>query len=178
MRRSARWNVALNMGTAVVALAAAGTVVNDRLVPAWRDRQRLDPGDRVPAHLAFERLADGKTLLLPSDRPVLLLVFRSTCPACQRIAPSWAGLAEAVRDRAWALAVALEEPEPALAYALSRLPGTIPVRPVSKGSFVDLFRIPAVPTTLVIDGAGRLRLRRVGPLGAAEQEGIRSLVMD
>lgn len=164
-KRGKRRERILNLATAVAVAAALSVIVHDRLIPAWNERRRIDLGEFVPAGLALHRLADSSRVPLAPDRPTLLLVYRSTCPACGRAAPLWRSLI--ANFKGVTLAVALEAPRPGLSYATSMLPGAVPVRPASARDFADRFRIEAIPTTLLIDGRGTLALRHVGVPGPA-----------
>lgn len=165
MGRGRRSEWILNLATAAVVVAALSAVVQDRLIPAWKERRRIDPGESVPPDLAFAHLADSTRLELETDRPTLLLVYRSTCAACGRAAPVWRRLIAGFEGPS--LAVALEAPQPGLDYAAAALPGAVAVRPLSAEEFVDRFRITAVPTTLLIDRDRKLSLRHVGVPGTA-----------
>jgi thiol-disulfide isomerase/thioredoxin len=176
MGGSSRREVALNLGTAALVAVALGALIHDRLIPLWQERRRIDPGETIPSSLAFELLTDTDTITIERGRPALLLVFRSTCQACDKAVPVWSELATAIPGAA--LAVALEGREPALEYASDRLPAATPVRPLEEQAFVDRFRIRVVPTTLVIDAGGRLRIRREGPLEETDARLIASAMDD
>ncbi|MFQ5746053.1 MAG: TlpA family protein disulfide reductase [Gemmatimonadota bacterium] len=176
MKRSRAWNAALNLGTAGVVAAALGLVARDRVWPAWRDRSRVDPGDRLPATLAFENPTSGDTLRIQTGRPVVLLVFRSTCAACERNLPAWRALARRVGDAAELLAVPMEDAAPGLAYARAHLPSAVPALPLRPDDFIRDLRLQAVPTTLLVDTERRLRLRLAGRLAPSDLDRLAALV--
>lgn len=178
MRWTRAWNAALNLGTAVVVVAALGLFARERLWPSWRDRALVDVGDRLPAGLAFENLATGDTIRIARGRPTLVLVFRSTCPACERNLPAWQALARRTGDGARLLAVPMEEAEPGLAFARRHLPSAVPARPLEPDAFIRDLQLRAVPTTLFVDGEGRLQLRLSGRLASSDLERLAALVRE
>lgn len=154
----------LDVGTGLVLLLALALVVDARVLPAWRASTAVEVGERVPADLTFRALASGEPVSLGHDAPTLLLVYRSDCPACRRLAPRWRALTADVRPEVRVFAVALEPAEPALAYARRELTGALAVRPESRERFLRIAAVEAVPTTLYLDRRGRLRVRRTGEL--------------
>jgi len=159
----------MDAATALLVLVAAGFVVNDRVVPALAERARIDPGDRVEG-LRLRGLASGDTVELTGDAPSLVVVFRSTCPACEATAPDWAALGRIAPGRL--LAVGLEAEQVVEEWVRRELAGVEPMIPIDPARFVDRLRIRAVPTTLLFD-RGRLALARVGPLQPEDRTRIR-----
>lgn len=174
MGRRSRRGVALDVLTWVVALAALAMVVRERLIPWLEDRALVEAGDRVGSDLALIDALSGDSIRIPRDSPALVLVFRSTCAACDRAAPVWARIAR------WpgisAVAVGLEPAAAAASYVMSRFPDARPAVPADPNRFTRLFRIQVVPTTLVIDREGRLASRRTGPLEESDVVGLRRML--
>lgn len=165
----------LDLGTGLVLVLALALVVEARLLPAWRARAAVEVGERFPPDLTFRALATGEPISLGHGAPTLLLVYRSDCPACRRLAPTWASLADGLRPRVRVFAVALEPAEPALAYARRRLDPALAVRPASRERFLRIAAVRAVPTTLYVDGGRRLRFRRTGDLTETDVAAVREL---
>ena len=114
------------------------------------------------------------TALLLIPAAALLLVFRSTCPTCERTAPSWNRLSESA---VWeTTAVGLESPHTAAAYAATHLNDARVAVPRDIDRFTRRFRISVVPTTLVIDREGRLAARHAGPLEELDVQALRRAV--
>ena len=175
MARSTRDRV-LDVGTALLLAAVLALLVRDRVLPAWRARQAVDVGRTLPGELAFEALASGDTVTVPSGATTLVLVLQSTCPACRAVVPAWTELVRRRDPSVRVLAVALEPPETGLTYVRSRLPGALGVRPLSPGRFLRTLDVRAVPTTLVLGPDRRLRYRRSGLLDDVEAAALLPLV--
>lgn len=165
---------ALNSATWLLTAGAVALVVHERVVPWVRETAIVDPGESV-SEPDLRDASTGDSVRFVRGVPTLVLVFRSTCPACQRALPGWR---EAMRSGAWqVLAVGLESVPAAAAYVGSNLPGARLVRPASPQEFTWKYRIRVVPTTLAIDREGRLALRRAGPLEADDLADLRRLVV-
>lgn len=164
-RRLEGW---LNGATALLLVAAAGLLVHDRLLPAWRARQVVEVGERVPEDLGLLTLAARDTLRLGRMRPSLILLFQSTCPACTRNLPAWRRLVEERPAGVRSLAVGLEAEDDALRYVREELPRALATRPLDTGRMTRILGVEAVPTTLIVAGDGRLTWRRTGVLGEAD----------
>jgi len=164
-----RW---LNGATAVLLVVAAALLFRDRLLPAWRDLQVVEVGDRVPEELALVSLPSRDTIRLEGLRPALLLYFQSTCPACARNLPAWRRLMEERPPGMPAVAVGLEGALPALGYVREELPGALAARPADRSRMTRLMAVEAVPTTQLVDEDGRLLWSRSGVLAAADVERI------
>jgi thiol-disulfide isomerase/thioredoxin len=155
----------LNTLTALVAVAAAFMLVNDRVVPALAERAQVEEGESVGDPVLLRDFDTGDTVRIgPSDAAVLVL-FQSTCPVCERTAPDWTELAAAAPGRLYA--IGLEADSAALQWQQRQLPGVRLVSPFDRSAFLERFRVRAVPTTLLLV-RGRLSLHRIGPLLAED----------
>ncbi len=174
MARRKRREVALDILVGLVAVLALFFVIRERLVPWVAERAVVDPGETVTKAPALINAETGDSLPFRRDADNLLLVFRSTCPTCQRTVPAWNALAG---SEPWlTTAIGLESPENAAAYANQQLPAARIAVPRDIHRFTNRFRIDVVPTTLVISRAGRLVARHVGPLEESDIEALRRLV--
>lgn len=165
----------LDLGTGLVLALALALVVEARVLPLWRASQVVEVGERMPRDPGFLALGTGEPVALGHGVPTLLLVFRSDCPACGRLAPTWRALAGELRPGGRALAVALEPPGPALAYVRRRLAPALAVRPEERERFLRIADVRAVPTTLWVDGDRRLRFRHTGELAGRDLAALREL---
>jgi len=154
-------DVTLNVLTGAIALAAVGSLANDRLRPMLAERGRLDPGEAVETPILLRRIMRSDTVGVIGADPTLVVVFQSTCDVCERLSPTWQGLATAVGTRP--IAVALEADSTAVSWLAANLPSAVGVSPLDLSAFLDRFRIRAVPTTILL-AAGRLQMIRLGPL--------------
>lgn len=155
-----RW---LNAGTAILVIVALATLARERILPAWKGRDEVSLGEKVPERLRYGALASGDTLSVRPPASTLHLIFQSGCPACRDNLPAWRRLLDGSRGLR-AFAVGLEPPEPALAYVREQLPAALAVRPLDLDGYVRILRITVVPTTLLLSASGRLVWRRAGRL--------------
>ncbi|MGW8283446.1 MAG: TlpA family protein disulfide reductase [Gemmatimonadota bacterium] len=161
-RRSGEW--ILN-GLTVVALAAAfGLVVRDRVVPALRETRIVDPGERIPTGIQLRDLTTGDTVALESLAPATILVFLTTCPACERSTPAWREAVERAPGSRL-IAVSVGNDPDADAWTARELPGTTTFQPLDTARFLSVLRIPVVPAAFSIGNDGRMLDRREGVLG-------------
>lgn len=166
----------MDLATGLLLLAAAGLLVESRVLPAWRASRVLEPGDAVPDGLGVRSLVAGDTLVVDAAMPTLLVFFRSDCPACERTAPVWRRLVDRGGGRLRSLAVGLEPDASALAWVRRELPAALAVRPVGTGELLHRLGVRRVPSTLLVDAGGRLRYRGEGVPGAAEVDSVLALV--
>lgn len=175
MARSTRDRL-LDAGTGVLLLGALGLLVQERVLPAVRAPRAIEVGQALDDEIPFEALASGDTVSAPNGAPTLLMVLQSTCPACRAVAPAWSELLRRRDPGVRVLAVALEPPEPGLAYVREHLDDALAVRPLSSRRFLEGLQIRAVPTTLVLGADRRLRYRRSGLLDDVEAGTLLRLV--
>lgn len=162
----------LYVGTGLMLLLAGGLLLGGHL-PLSGGRGELGAGEVVPADLAVRTVAGGDTLKLAGGSPVLLLVYRSACPACAENLPGWLRLLEEIPPSVRILGVPLEADGPGLAYLRAQLPDAVAVRPLAPRRFLQVLGIRRVPSTLLIDARGALRFRASGIL---EPEAIEDLL--
>lgn len=175
MPRSTRDRL-LDAGTGLLLAAAAAFLIQDRVLPALRGERAVEVGGSLPRELAFEALASRDTVMVPAGATTLLLVLQSSCPACRAVSPAWADLLRRRDPEVRVLAVAMEAPDDGLAYVRSRLPGALAVRPLVPERFLQILRVRAVPTTLVVGPDHTVRYRRSGLLDDVEGERLLALV--
>lgn len=160
----------LNGATAVVLVLAAALFVRDRVLPAWRAREVVEVGERIPDDLRLVTLASGDTVRLQRMRPSLLLWFQSTCPACERNLPAWRRLLAERPRTVRVAAVGLEDPVPALAYVREHLPEALAVGAADRARATRLMGVEAVPTTQLVGPDGRLLWSASGMLTVGDVE--------
>ena len=168
-----RRELALDIAVGLMAIVALSLVVRERVVPWIAERSVVDPGEVVRETPALIDAETGDSLTFRKHANHLLLVFRSTCPTCERTAPAWNRLST---NEEWlTTAIGLEDPAGAVTYAGVHLPAVQVAVPADIDHFTRRFRIGVVPTTLVIDRVGRLVARHAGPLEESDVEALRGL---
>jgi peroxiredoxin len=132
--------------------------------------QGLAPGDRVAPFDVLDATGATRRVDFGDGFPrTLLLVFSSTCPACESNMPIWRELLS--RPLSPSLRVvgiqtdAKEQasPDPALPFAVFR---------VDRSRRAPLDRIPYVPTTIVLDPRGQVIAAWSGVLGERERSEV------
>ncbi|MCO6411661.1 MAG: protein disulfide oxidoreductase [Thiogranum sp.] len=124
---------------------------------AWQTRG-LASG---PAPEFQGRLLDGNQVSLSQfrGRPVLLQFWATWCPVCKL---ELAGIDRIAQDHA-VLSVALDDgTDDALRQWMTNRSVAFPVVPDPAGEIAARFGVRGVPTSLVIDAAGRIRFVEVG----------------
>jgi len=165
----------LDGATALLLLAGLALLVQERALPALRERARVDPGERMPRAGGLLDPTTGDTLRLDGLRPALYLVYRSDCPACAANLPAWRRLLIEAPPEVRILAVGLEPASTSTAYARAHLGRARAVLPLDPARFTRRLRLQLVPSTLYVDGGGRLRFRHQGLLPAERSGELREL---
>ena len=171
MSRRRTLELTLDIAAALMAVLALIFLVRERVAPWIAERSVVDPGEVVKQPPSLVDAQTGDSIVFPAGTATLLLVFRSTCPTCERAAPAWNRLATG--DTWQTTAVGLERPQSAAAYAAAHLPDARIAVPRDMDRFTRRFRISVVPTTLVIDREGRLAARHAGPLEELDVQALR-----
>jgi peroxiredoxin len=139
----ARENRRLEERLVRAALAAVGGPEIDDLLP----EVPVTELDGIEAVLAF----DGQA------RETVLLVFTTTCPACQKNLEPWRDLHRRFGDRYRFVAVGLDPPEETRRFAEQHdLPYRVVV-PADRSAFQRAYGIESVPQTLVVGADGRVK---------------------
>ena len=154
----------LNGLTAVALAVALGFVIRDRVGPALRERRIVDPGERIPGGILMRDLSTGDTVPLADLAPATVLVFLTTCPACESSTPAWReALARAPGSRL--ITVAVGDHPDAQAWTAREFPGTATLEPLDVAGFLSTMRIQVVPTAFSVGADGSMLDRREGVLG-------------
>lgn len=165
---------ALHVSTGILLLLGGALLLSERL-PTRTGGSQLHRGDAVPSDLEVRSLAAGDTLPLFTGVPTLVLVYRSTCPACAENLPGWIRLTEELSGVTRIFAVPLEPRGPGLDYARRHLAPALAVRPLDPERFLRVFDVRGVPATIFVGADGALRFRRNGVLDAERIEELLTL---
>lgn len=91
-----------------------------------------------------------------SDKDTLLLVFTSTCPACNENQPNWRTIYEQNKDAYRIVGIGLEDAETIAAYRESKdLPFPV-VLPGDYPDFAKSYKLRGIPTTIQVDSEGKV----------------------
>lgn len=175
----------MNGVTICAVLVALYLVVTERLLPAVRGpAETVLEGERLSSPLPFQELEpgtdggpSGRILRAPGERPTLLLLFHTRCPACYGNLPAWRSLIESGGDGVAALAVGLDaDTRKVAAYARRHLAGAVAVRPLNSKVLLETLGVDIVPFTAIVGPDGMLALIHHGSLdSAAVETGIGAL---
>lgn len=114
---------------------------------------------KLPA-LEVDMLEGGPRPVVPVQGRALLLEFwASWCPPCMASLPKLQALYESERNNGLTVvAVNADEPDDAIRKVVRRLGLTMPIARYGP-ALESAFRVRALPTTILVDGQGRLRAR-------------------
>ncbi len=130
----------------------------------------VTPGKSAP-RFALDGL-DGPKVAAPVAGKVTVLNFWATwCPPCREELPELDRFARDNPSIAF-YAVDIEEPAAKVQAFVKQNGYTFPVLLDVSGGVAQIYRISAVPTTVVIDKAGVVKFRVSGPVTAAMLAGV------
>lgn len=127
------------------------------------------PGFAVPT-VATQTL-DGDPFVLGSTAPdvkQLLFFFTTTCPYCAETMPVWNDLAADMPSNVEVVAVSLDVDSLPLSEWAERWNLRFPVVRLPEPKLAEIFRVPVVPLTILLDHEGRVLHARSGTLAARE----------
>ena len=146
---------------------ALHTELTEALTHVVPDAPRLSPGDLVDPITVFDDTGATLGLDWSANSRAVVLVFSSTCPACQETLPIWDDLATRIEDRGnvRVIGLQLDRPDPGTGEAAAEPAGvwSFPVYGILRAdneSFLDL--VPVIPGTFVIDARGAVREAHYG----------------
>lgn len=107
----------------------------------------------------------------------LLLIFSVGCPACKETLPVWdALLSEPTRAELRVMGLQLDRGEEPDALVAAALP--FPVFGVDHAASESLGKVSHIPTTVLLDGEGRVRRAWVGVLTDEGERELRAAIRD
>lgn len=188
-RRQARVSILGDLAAAAAGPRAASVALPDaRALPTPLATPAVRPtDDEAPANPPFAAPATGTTpgdlapefvLADVNDQPVRLSQFRgqpvvlnfwaSWCGPCRAEAAEFRAFSERYNGRATVLGIDLREEPSAVRDFASAAGLAYPLLMDRDGAVSDRYQVRGIPTTLVIDPAGVVRRRHVGPLTAEQ----------
>lgn len=182
-RRMAWYRIALYAAVAalcvlVVLLARENRQLEDRLQTVSREQSaegNIQVGDYLSEFAVTELDGSFTSLAFDGvDRESIVLLFTTTCSACQQNVDPWLELHERVRGRYRFAAIGIDDPELVRTFAEAHaLPFEVFV-PVDRQQFPETHHIVGVPQTLVVGSDGRVKDIRLGVLAKKFLEGFPS----
>jgi cytochrome c biogenesis protein CcmG/thiol:disulfide interchange protein DsbE len=146
------------------------------------DTSRLSGDDRGVTAAAF-RLPDirsaDRTVALADfrGRPVVLNFWSTSCGPCRKEMPALESVSARYRDRVAFVGVDHEDTQAGALRFLATTGVRYPVGFDPPGATAEAYRLRGLPTTVFIQGDGRVLLRHTGPLTRAQLlEGVRALL--
>lgn len=163
------------LAVCVIALAWQNLALKRRLASpahAQDDLPKLAAGDVVgPFDLWSPTGESVKVAFDGAEDRTLLLVFSSTCPACERNMPAWHELLSGQRSSGVrVLGIQTDLAAGAQPHAAGP---PCPIYSVGQRAGPPFDRLPYVPATVVLDRQGRVRRAWFGILDAQQQAELR-----
>lgn len=156
----ARWWIA---AAVLVALAPGARVYHHFFPPA-----PLHAGDRLTP-VALSSVTGAPFTLARTGHPTLINIFATWCGPCRMETPDLAQAAERLRARGVEVIGVDQEESATRVESFAREFGVkYPIYIDSNGALRRMFGARFIPTTIYMDGNGRIRWVHPGPLTGAE----------
>ncbi len=153
-----------NLAYAIAAVAVIGALATLVLLDSGGG-----PTGRPAAALPREVLVPPRaTLASLRGKPAAINFWASWCEPCRQEAPGFERLARRLRGRASLVGVDWEDDRGAALGFIRRYGWTFPVLRAPRGSGGGRYGVIGLPTTLVLDPAGRVAAILRGPQSAAD----------
>jgi cytochrome c biogenesis protein CcmG, thiol:disulfide interchange protein DsbE len=131
--------------------------------------QGINVGDRIPAFTLYE--INGNKAAIGKDGKVTVINFWATwCPPCRAEFPELMKFSQANKNIVQFYSVNLQENNDKIVDFLNKEGYSLPVFLDKDGQISKMFRITAIPTTIVVDSDGIIRYRKSGAVTADELE--------
>ena len=165
------WIIAIVvLGIFTIGIIGYNFVINNHQTAAKED-QGVNIGN-VISEFTLVGL-DGKKLTVGKDKKVTVINFWATwCPPCRAEFPELVSFSQKNKDTVQFYSVNLQEDEPKISAFFNKGGYSLPVLMDADGQVAKLFRITAIPTTIVVDADGIIRYRKSGGVTANELETI------
>jgi thiol-disulfide isomerase/thioredoxin len=116
---------------------------------------------------------DGKKVTVGKDKRITVINFWATwCPPCRAEFPELVSFSQKNRDAVQFYSVDLQEDESKISAFFKTGGYSLPVLLDADGQIAKMFRVTAIPTTIVVDADGIIRYRKSGAVTANELETI------
>lgn len=133
--------------------------------PLGHQLQRVDPPRPAPDFTLKDMDDTAHSLSQYRGKVVMLNFWATWCPPCRREMPSMEAVYQNLKDEGL-MVLAVNEWEPAEhVFAFMGQLSVFPEFPIlfdTSGSVAEAFAVNGLPTTLIIDGRGRIVYRAIG----------------
>jgi cytochrome c biogenesis protein CcmG, thiol:disulfide interchange protein DsbE len=154
-----------NLAYAIAAVVTIGALATVALLDRGGDQAA--PGRPAPELPREVLVAPRTTLAALRGRPAAIVFWASWCEPCRQEAPGFARLARRLHGRAALVGVDWEDDRGAALAFVRRYGWTFPVLRAG-GLSGGRYGVVGLPTTLVLDRAGRIASVLRGPQSAAD----------
>jgi DsbE subfamily thiol:disulfide oxidoreductase len=128
-------------------------------------------GDKIP-EFALSGL-DGKKVTIGKENKVAVLNFWATwCPPCRAEFPELVSFSQKNNTKIQFYSINLQENKEKVLSFFKQENYSLPVLLDEDGKVAKMFRVTAIPTTLIIDAQGIIRYRKSGGVTSEELENI------
>ena len=166
--------ISLALAVLVVLLVLENRNLKQKLSGGGEPRGGLAVGEIVSPFSLADASGAAQQVSVGDGHPRLLLVFTSTCPNCTHAIPIWRDL---LRENGGGMEVLGVQMDAGTAAA--KPIETLPFPVYSPGSAPPEFlsKVPWVPCTIVVDGAGKVETLFYGPPDGKNAADLRSALL-
>lgn len=133
------------------------------------------PGNQAPAISLLD--LDGKQTDVDFDGSLTVINFWATwCPPCKAEMPEFEQFFQENVGKIAFYAINIKEPQDRVAGFLKASRNTMPVLLDTNGEVAKLYRVNAIPTTLIVDKSGKVVFRKAGAMTKEELDQAISIV--
>jgi len=161
----------LVMGIFMIGIISYNFMANHNQTAAKEKVQGVNTGNII-SEFTLTGL-DGKKVTVGKNKKVTVINFWATwCPPCRTEFPELVSFSQKNKDTVQFYSVNLQEDEPKISAFFNTGGYSLPVLMDADGQVAKLFRITAIPTTIVVDADGIIRYRKSGGVTENELETI------
>ena len=167
-----KWVIAVVIGILVIGFMGYNSFVNrSNDGQAKEQASGVMVGDKIP-EFALSGL-DGKKVTIGKENKVAVLNFWATwCPPCRAEFPELVSFSQKNNTKIQFYSINLQENKEKVLSFFKQENYSLPVLLDEDGKASKMFRVTAIPTTLIIDAQGIIRYRKSGGVTSEELENI------
>lgn len=167
-----KWVIAVVIGILVIGFMGYNSFVNrSNDGQAKEQASGVMVGDKIPEFVLSG--LDGKKVTIGKENKVAVLNFWATwCPPCRAEFPELVSFSQKNNEKVQFYSINLQENQEKVLNFLKQENYSLPVLLDEDGKVAKMFRVTAIPTTLIIDAQGIIRYRKSGGVTSEELENI------